>query len=358
MDIKRLSNIIVGGGIAGLWLHAKLLHNGLNSYLITEDLGANQSQLSQGILHSGVKYTLDGHMSIASEQIKDMPSIWRDCLNGKGILDLSSVRVLTNNQLMVSQMSQSAKFFQFMASKALRSRVRKVSTLPPFSAKMLTYELNEPVLDTNSLIETLAKVGNIGEGKVIEVNPESGCLKLQNGQEFCAERIFLTCGGGLENLLEPNIIKVQKRPLKMLFISGSNLPTVYSHIVGTSMKPLATITSNGNGWYVGGQIAEEVHLSDDKVIHNSKVLLKSVFPFINFDELQYRIIWIERVEPRNNLFKRPDKPFSKVLGRVCIGLPVKLVFAPMLAEMIFQYSSKTFNQEVPNLPFPKFSKTL
>ena len=51
--------LIVGGGIAGLWLNARLRRAGYATVLVeSASLGGGQSVKSQGIIHGGAKYAL------------------------------------------------------------------------------------------------------------------------------------------------------------------------------------------------------------------------------------------------------------------------------------------------------------
>ena len=66
--------LIVGGGIAGLWLNARLRRQGFATLLVEKgSLGGGQSVKSQGIIHGGAKYVLHGALSGASETIADIP---------------------------------------------------------------------------------------------------------------------------------------------------------------------------------------------------------------------------------------------------------------------------------------------
>ena len=96
--------------------------------LETGDLGGAQSVRSQGIIHSGTKYALNGVLTQASSSIADMPSRWRACIEGRGELDLSSARILSEAHYMWSKASLGAKMTSFFASKALKGRVDAVGT--------------------------------------------------------------------------------------------------------------------------------------------------------------------------------------------------------------------------------------
>src|SRR5690606_38800165 len=56
--------LIVGGGIAGLWLNARLRRAGFATLLVEKgSLGGGQSVKSQGIIHGGTKYALHGALT-------------------------------------------------------------------------------------------------------------------------------------------------------------------------------------------------------------------------------------------------------------------------------------------------------
>ena len=66
--------LIVGAGVAGLWLNARLRGQGFSTVLVeSASLGGGQSVKSQGIIHGGAKYALHGALTGASEAIADMP---------------------------------------------------------------------------------------------------------------------------------------------------------------------------------------------------------------------------------------------------------------------------------------------
>ena len=60
-NILRVDIAIIGGGIAGLWMLSRLRKRGYSALLIeSEALGSGQTICSQGIIHGGVKYSLQG----------------------------------------------------------------------------------------------------------------------------------------------------------------------------------------------------------------------------------------------------------------------------------------------------------
>ena len=126
--------LIIGGGVAGLWLNARLRRQGFATVLVENArLGGGQSVKSQGIIHGGAKYALHGALTGASEAIADMPRRWREALAGSGELDLTGVRLLSDAHYLWSPGSLAGNITSFFASKAVRGRVDQVKgeQLPP-----------------------------------------------------------------------------------------------------------------------------------------------------------------------------------------------------------------------------------
>ena len=67
--------VIIGAGIAGLWLHHRLNDMGIHALLIENgQIGQGQTLSSQGIIHGGSKYALNGVLSKAAQVISTMPA--------------------------------------------------------------------------------------------------------------------------------------------------------------------------------------------------------------------------------------------------------------------------------------------
>jgi glycine/D-amino acid oxidase-like deaminating enzyme len=108
--------IIIGAGIAGLWLHHRLNDMGYHAVLIEKNaLGVGQTLSSQGIIHGGAKYTLHGILSNAASAIAEMPSRWISCLEGRGDINLSNTQILSHHQCMWSTQDLSSKITSFFS---------------------------------------------------------------------------------------------------------------------------------------------------------------------------------------------------------------------------------------------------
>ena len=177
-DAVELDMAVIGGGIAGLWLINRLRSLGFNAVLLEKNaLGAGQTIASQGIIHSGVKYTFDGVNRPQTEALSSMPRIWMDCISGRGEVDLRGTEVLAAHQLMFTAGGLINRVAGAFATKALRSEVGSVERADwpavfdarEFGGKI--YQLEEPVLATRTVLAALP--AKRGEG--LEVSFAFSC---------------------------------------------------------------------------------------------------------------------------------------------------------------------------------------
>ena len=107
--------VIVGGGIAGLWLLNRLRQQKFTAILLESDvLGGGQTHKSQGIIHSGMKFAAGG-FNKAATAIADMPALWASCLRGEGEIDLKAVPLLSPKQYLWSPQTLAGKVAGFLA---------------------------------------------------------------------------------------------------------------------------------------------------------------------------------------------------------------------------------------------------
>ncbi len=77
--------IIFGGGIAGLFIANRLRRAGYSLIVIEKGaLGGVQTLASQGMIHGGQKYTLQGNVTAQASSIAAMPERWDACFEGHG----------------------------------------------------------------------------------------------------------------------------------------------------------------------------------------------------------------------------------------------------------------------------------
>lgn len=374
--------LVVGGGIAGLWLNARLRRAGYSTVLVENTaLGGVQSMRSQGIIHGGTKYALHGALTGASEAIADMPSLWRQCLAGDGELDLRGVRVLSDAHYLWSPGGLAGNLTSFFASKAVRSRVAQVKgdELPPAlkdkAFKGKAYRLSELVLDVPSLIAHLAVLGGDGllAGERIEPLREGDELVglRVDDRDIRAQRVVLAAGAGNEALLRELGLEqpaMQRRPLHMVLLKAPTLKPLYAHCVGGGPKPRVTVTTHpaADGqwvWYLGGDIAEAegVARSEAEQIAEAQRELRKLLPWVDLSAARWATLRVDRAEPAQSGLLRPDSAFLADQGRLLAGWPTKLALAPNFADRVFEALDRdgirpAAGQALPELPRPPLAR--
>lgn len=370
--------LIVGGGIAGLWLHARLRQLGYASLLVEHaSLGGGQSVKSQGIIHGGAKYALHGALTGASEAIADMPRRWREALSGSGELDLRGVRVLSEAHYLWSPGTLAGNLTSFFASKAVRGRVDQVKGehLPPalqhpkFKGKV--YRLAELVLDVPSLIARLAELAGdslLAAEQIEPLREQQTLVGLRvDGREIRAQRIVLSAGGGNAELLKQLGISQptqQLRPLHMVLAKGPALKPLYAHCLGGGPKPRVTVTTHpaADGqwvWYLGGDLAEAegVARNEAEQIKAAQKEMADLLPWVDQSATQWATLRVDRAEPAQSGLVRPDNAFLAEEERLLVGWPTKLALAPDFADRVLTALKRDAIQPgqhaaLPELPRP------
>ncbi|MGE6792496.1 NAD(P)/FAD-dependent oxidoreductase [Pseudomonas guineae] len=365
--------LIVGGGVAGLWLNARLRHQGFATVLVENaSLGGGQSVKSQGIIHGGAKYALHGALTGASEAIADMPRRWREALAGNGELDLSGVRLLSDAHYLWSPGSLAGNITSFFASKAVRGRVDQVKgeQLPPalqhpnFKGKV--YRLAELVLDVPSLIGRLSELAGDGLLAAERIDPlqENGELVglRVDGREIRAQRVILSAGSGNAELLSSLGLSQpaqQLRPLHMVLVKGPSLKPLYAHCLGGGPKPRVTITTHpaADGqwvWYLGGDLAEADGVARDEAsqIKAAQKELSDLLPWVDLSAAQWATLRVERAEPSQSGLVRPDNAFLHEQNNLLVGWPTKLALAPDFADRVLAAFNRDGIQPATHAPLP------
>lgn len=355
--------VIIGGGIAGLWLLNRLRQIGYSVILLeTKALGCGQTNKSQGIIHGGVKYALQGLLTTAAQSIAAMPAVWSECLQGKGIIDLSQVPILSNHQYLWSTGSLASKVASFFAGKTLKGNVEELphSAYPEIfqnsQFKGQVYSLEEIVIDVPSVVRELVKSNQDVIFKIdpaqdhqLKFDPEGALTSLEIQAEpiepiqIKAERYIFTAGAGNEELLRPlknKGIAMQRRPLHMVLVKTGLPYSVFAHCLGLGSTPRITITThkthdNQLVWYVGGQLAEEGVKRDAKAqIQAARKELNELFPWLDFSKAHFATFFVDRAENYQANGNRPNSCYAKEIQNVIAAWPTKLALAPKLSEDI------------------------
>jgi glycerol-3-phosphate dehydrogenase len=354
---------IIGGGVAGLWLLNRLRSLGFATILLEAGcLGGGQTHKSQGIIHGGTKYALQGAITPAAQAISTMPAVWESCLQGKGDIDLSQVPVLSRQQYLFSTNKIAGKLTGFFASLALHSKVEPLNAVnypavfqnPQF--KGVVYALEEMTIDVQALIRELAKPNQDVIFKIDSLTEEqlqmdaSGKLAaievhtaLSESVLVKAKKYIFAAGSGNEIVLKKfgkQGMATQRRPLHMIVVKTDFTFPVYAHCLGMGATPRITITTHQardgkTVWYLGGQIAEEgVKYDEATQTAIAKKELQDLFPWLDFSTATFASFFVDRAEPQQPSGKRPDSSYIKEIENTIVAWPTKLAFAPKLADEI------------------------
>ena len=348
--------VILGGGIAGLWLLNRLRSAGYAAVLLEKSaLGDGQTIASQGMIHGGLKYALSGALTGASEAIADMPAHWLRCLRGEGDVDLRGANLLLSDAYyMWPRNSVGSRMTAFLGSKLVSSKTTAVSAadVPAFFRGHLDgplYRLHDIVLDVPALLKTLGerhrnsiyrtdyRCDRTADGSI-------STLHLPGDVQLTAKLFVCTAGEGNADLLatmQPANVAMQRRPLQMVFVKHHIAQPLYVHCVADfSATPDLTITTHpckdgSYAWYLGGELAEAgAKLDKPTQIERAKQKLRGLFPWCDFSKAYFDSFYINRAEAQQPGGKRPDHESVLQAGNVLYCWPTKLTLAPALANSI------------------------
>ena len=356
-----LDVVIVGGGIAGLWLLNLLHQQGYRCLLCeAQALGSAQTIASQGMIHGGLKYALDGALTGASEAIARMPERWRACLNGRGDIDLSAVPVVSEHYYMFAS-GALGRLGGFLASQALRGRVSALSAdaypeffrHPEFGGSV--YLLEDPVLDVPALLSALAapvtdalhraRVDRLeldATGNVRAVLCADGAVLRARQYLFCAGSGNAVFASALQRAGHGQAPHTQSRPLHQVFVRHPDITPLFAHcLTGVRRaEPRLTITSHpledGTvGWYLGGQLATEgVRRDAQRQREVARGELAVAVPWLDWNRADIQTLRIDRAEPRQPRGARPDEACVVRCGNALLTWPTKLSLVPDLGDQV------------------------
>ncbi|MCB1234672.1 MAG: FAD-dependent oxidoreductase [Verrucomicrobiae bacterium] len=380
--VLDLDCVVIGGGVAALWVTNLLKRLGYATVLLTNsELGAGQSLAAQGVIHSGVKYLgLGARKSAAAEELSRMPAIWGRCLGGaadpaEGQVNLDGVEVLSETQLLWGPPG----LFNRIAAGIARGRLQKKAERldraahpPPFDSPRYRgelYRMGEPVLDPATLIESLARgVAGLSHrvewGANAELKGERGCVRDVRltpaggpAVTLRAARWVFAAGAGNGALIEqiglPGV-GMQRRPLCQVAVRAASLPPMYSVCLpfwrdgavatlrGAEPKPAVVVTTHRDSrgrtlWYLGGQLAETgVERSDAGQIDAARQLMERLLPWVDFRRAEWSVHRVDRAEPATSGGHRPSTAFCHTHGNVTVTWPTKLALAPDLAKRVLK----------------------
>jgi glycerol-3-phosphate dehydrogenase len=356
----QVDTLIFGGGAAGLWLLDELTRQGSSAVLLeAAKLGQGQTIASQGIIHGGLKYTLQGLLTRSAAAIREMPHIWRECLSGRRAPDLSGTRVraecchLWRTHSVRSRLGMIGARFGLRVTPAELSRDERPLVLrdcpgtvarldeqvisPAFLLADLSDRHQSRILQIdsqNGLAFDIASTGHVCRVRL--VNPQSrGVLELRPAQ------LVFAAGAGNAQLRKQAGLStevLQRRPLHMVLLRGT-LPQLNGHCVDGA-RTRVTITSDTDSagrtvWQVGGQIAEDgVQQEPQQLIAHTAAQLQVVLPGLDLTSVEFSTYRVDRAEGSSSNGRRPNNVQILYDGNIVTAWPTKLALVPQLAETI------------------------
>jgi glycine/D-amino acid oxidase-like deaminating enzyme len=367
VSLHKTDIVICGAGIAGLWLFNRLKRDGFNALLLEKDtIGCGQTIASQGIIHSGLKYSFTGRPSKVAESISAMPDVWRQALKGEGRVDLSAARVTSRSQHFLFRSgfwgSLTSLAAHLMAktgwSFGNNARWLSRSKWPPsikevgFTGRVTS--IDELVLDINTVLHALAALyqDSIRRADMLEDmnfsldssgNIEHVTIK---GQTITADRYIFTAAKAnkilADRLGHANGLETQVRPLLMGMI-GNAPCELYAHCFKRSAKPVMTVTTHRTAdeslvWYLGGGVAERPKDSDPRDVYAAaRSAFSEYMPRVDLTKVSWSTLPIDRIEGGAKVAGHlPDSPTIHIAGNTIYGWPNKLAFSPLLTEQIVE----------------------
>jgi hypothetical protein len=342
--------VILGAGIAGLWAYNHLKSLGYDVLLLERDaIGAGQTLASQGIIHSGLKYAFAGQVSSLAQSISAMPDLWRAALKGQGPVDLSSARMSAESQILLVPSGLMGGLVKLVTKRILGGSVQEIpKTEWPQDVKNSGFQgsviyMDEPVLDVPSVIRALA-------GDRSAIRSATGPLETLKDHGITAQKIIVTAAGSNHEIAKAlghdTGLQTQKRPLLMGMLKPAPFE-LYAHLVGTSDKPVATITTHKRDdgtlvWYLGGGVAERAKEADpQEVIDSALAGFRKYMPDLDLSGADWATLPIDRVEGKSDKDGwMPDTPTIHSAGSLLYCWPTKLTFAPLLSKRLAEILEK------------------
>ncbi len=357
----RVDTVIFGGGAAGLWLLDELVRRDHSVVLLeAAALGTGQTIAAQGIIHGGLKYTLQGLLTPSATGIREMPLIWRDCLESRAFPDLGRTRLRSQHCCLWRTDSLRSRLGLIGARIGLRvapeamSEQERPEVLRDCPGTV--QRLPEQVIAVDSFLAALAephaeRIGRIDTQDGLDLltagpgHIQSIRLRQQLSRTTCdlePENVVFAAGAGNAELrrragLSPQAM--QRRPLQMVMVRGEHLPELNGHCVDGA-RTRVTITSDVDAagrrvWQLGGQLAEDgVGQSAEELIQHARRELLEVLPGLDPTGLEWATYRVDRAEGAMEGGRRPETVQILEEGNVWTAWPTKLALAPELARQL------------------------
>lgn len=349
--------LVVGGGIAGLWVLDALRRVGYGALLVEKGaLGVGQTIQSQGIVHGGGKYGLRRARDVeAAQTLAGMPARWLACLEERATPDLSAATIRSRACLMwVPKRGPGDQLSK--APRSLASGEGLPAMLDVLPASEWPEVLRGSALEIRAMAELVLDMGSVVAALLAQHHEHvlripDVVLKLHKGEvsldgnALRPGAVVLAAGAGNEALLEQigaTPRRMQRRPLTMFLLRGS-LPELYGHCVVEGRTHL-TVTSvrpeSGKVvWQIGGEIAECTSDVTDLAAARVRAVadVRRFLPDLDLDGAEVASYSAIRAEAATGGRRRPSGVHVERVHRqptVLAVWPTKFALAPLLADQV------------------------
>ena len=344
--------VIFGAGIAGLWTFNRLTNLGYDVLLLEkESVGCGQTIASQGIIHSGLKFSLAGKVNTLAKSISAMPDLWRDALNGVGNVDLSAAKSNAQSQQLLIPSGFFGDLTKLVTQKALGNNVHAIERddwpedIVNSGFKGSLIFMDEPVLDIPSVIRALCAPHKNKIKKISDQQAKKPFEFLEDNNIHAKQVIFTSAHNNLmiaKDNHHDQGLETQARPLLQGIIKNAPF-ALYAHLVGKTDKPLVSITTHKTTdgslvWYLGGGAAERKKEANPNDVYQAALkAFKKYLPNVDFSNVEWATLPIDRIEGKSKTDGwMPDTPTIHRADKTLYCWPTKLTFAPMLADMVLK----------------------
>ncbi len=348
--------VIFGAGIAGLWTFHRLKRLGYDVLLLEKEfIGGGQTIASQGIIHSGLKFTLVGKVNKLAKSISKMPQRWRASLEGNGDVDIQSAVVNAQSQNLLIPAGFMGGIKALITQKTLGETAHEIPIDQwPEDIKKSGFRgsiifMDELVLNIPTVIRALAEPYR-NSIKKLTLQQAACPMEFLEENDIKTQYVVLTSAASNHEIAKhyghAKGLETQKRPLMQAMLKPAPFP-LFAHFVGKTDKPVASVTTHEteNGtlvWYLGGGVAERKKEDDPKNLYKDMIeSLKKYLPACDFSKIEWAELTIDRIEGESKTDHwMPNTPTIHRVDNVLYCWPTKLTFAPLLSDMILNEIEK------------------
>ncbi len=346
--------LIIGGGIAGLWLLARARREGYSAVLIEGDrLGGGQTVNGQGfVLGQPIGMgELDGPTRQAFEAA---PERWRRVLAEGG--ELAGARMLSERPYLWTVPSGGAGGgFSFVRLFRRKAAVEATPAVVPdelpnsLHAAPLKGELrvlDGLVLDTRSLIEALAAevLPYVFRSRGPVVPAPDGALNLRaEGHEAVVlrgRRTVFAAGSG-SSVLGSVPLAVWHQQMVMVRAQAGLPDDLFLNVVDGDGRRRFNLTSHRDAegrsvWYIGGGLAEAgSHVPPAQQIAATRRELAEHLSWIDLDAAEFATVRVERAAARQR-GATLALPVVRSVGNAITAWPASLTVMPAMIDQVIE----------------------